>query len=718
MARSERFLSPFWYRVAALKPRLREHVTVRMHRYRRQLWYVIGDGLRNRVHRLSPAAYVLVAAMDGSRTLDSLWTEAAVTLGEQAPSQDEVIELLGQLHSNDLIAGDVPPDARELFERQQKASRSKLLQWLMNPMALRFPLVDPNNFLTRTLPLVRPLLSRSGGLLWLATVLPALLLAVRYWPELTGNLSDRVLPAGNLLLIAAIYPVIKLLHELGHGYTTKVHGGDVHELGIMLLVLLPMPYVEASASAGFRSKWTRCGVGVAGIMVELFIAALALYVWLLVEPGMVRALAFNVMLTASVSTVLFNGNPLLRYDGYYVLADAIEVPNLALRGRQYWSHLLRRYVFRVPISRDFPATAGERFWFVLYMPLATAYRLAVTVAIALFLMRRYEAVGVALALWAIFARAVLPLGWGIWSLLTSADYMRNRMRVLALSLAATATVALLLLRVPLPLHTDAEGVVWLPDNAIVRAGADGFVTAVRAAPGGVVTRGDLLIESADPDLAATLKSLRAQETDLLAKLDSVRFTDRVEAIVTETELKAVRAARALAEHRAALLLAHAGDSGVFAIADPADLPGRYFKRGDVLGYVLPTSGAQLVRAAVTQEDIDLVRNHVRTARIMLADHLEHPLNVVSVREVPAGSDKLPSAALGSVGGGATAVDPRDDHGMTTLNRVFQFDLQLATPVADAGFGGRAYVRFDHDWEPLGPQLWRRARQLLLSRVEF
>src|SRR5689334_928475 len=114
MAGSERFLSPSWYRVAALKPRLRENLTVRMHRYRGQLWYVIGDGVRNRVHRLSPAAYVMVASMDGTRTLDSLWSEAAVTLGEQAPSQDQVIELLGQLHGNDLIAGDVPPDARDL----------------------------------------------------------------------------------------------------------------------------------------------------------------------------------------------------------------------------------------------------------------------------------------------------------------------------------------------------------------------------------------------------------------------------------------------------------------------------------------------------------------------------------------------------------------------------------------------------------------------------
>lgn len=718
MAASERFLSPSWYRVATLKPRLREHVTVRMHRYRGQLWYVIGDGLRNRVHRLSPAAYVLVASMDGARTLDSLWSEAAVSLGDDAPSQGQVIQLLGQLHSNDLIAGNVPPDATELFERQQKTNRSKLVQWLMNPLAMRFPLVDPNNFLTQTMPYVRPLFGRLGGLLWLITVLPALLLAIRYWPELTDNVSDRVLAPGNLLLIAASYPVIKLLHELGHGYMTKAHDGEVHELGVMLLVLLPMPYVEVSSSAGFRGKWTRCAVGAAGIMVELFIAAFALYVWLLVEPGLVRALAFNVMLTASISTVLFNGNPLLRYDGYYILSDAIEVPNLAQRGQQYWSYLLRRYAFGVPVTRDYPATRGERICFLLYIPTAAAYRLAVTVGIALLVMSKYQAVGVALALWAVGARVVIPLGRGIWSLLTSPEYLRNRVRVLTLSATVMAAAVLLLLKLPLPLHTQAEGVVWLPDDAIVRAEAGGFVTAIKAAPGDPVQRGQVLVESVDPELAAKVKTLRAQEEGLIAKLDAVRFTDRVEAIVTEAELKAVRTDLAAAERQAAQLTTYAGESGIFAMADPADMPGRYFKRGDVMGYVLPTTGAQLVRATVAQEDIDLVRNHVHATRIMLTDHLNQALDAVSVREVPAGDDKLPSPALGSLGGGVTVVDPKDDHGTTTLNRVFQFDLQLAAPVMQAGFGGRAYVRFDHDWEPLGVQLWRRARQLLLSRVEF
>lgn len=718
MAASERFLNASWYRVAGLKPRLREHVTVRMHRYRGQLWYVIGDGVRNRVHRVSPAAYVLVASMDGTRTLDSLWADAAVTLGEQAPSQGQVIELLGQLHANDLIAGDVPPDMRDLFERQRGAERSRVLQWLLNPLALRFPLVDPDAFLSWTLPLVRPLFSALGGLLWLVTVAAALVLMVRYWPELTENVGDRVLPPENLLLIAAIYPAIKLLHELGHGYATKAHGGEVRELGVMLLVMLPMPYVEVSAAAGFRNKWTRCLVGAAGIMVELFIAALALFVWLLVEPGLVRALAFNVMLTAGVSSVLFNGNPLLRYDGYYVLADAIEVPNLAQRGRQFWSYLVRRYAFGAPITRGFPATAGERAWFLLYTPVATAYRLSVTFGIALFLVGRYPVAGLALALWGIAAGMVVPLARGVWSVLSSPDYLRSRARAVSLSLGLAACGALVLLHVPFPLHTDTEGVVWLPDDAIVRAGADGFVTLVRAAPGETVARGQVLVESADPELVARLRYLRGREAELNARLDQVRFSDRVEALVTATELRSVQTERGQIEGRLALLQARAGEPGVFAMADPADAPGRYHKRGEVMGYVLPGDGARLVRATVTQDDIDLVRLHVRRTRILLADRLDRPLEVVSVREVPAGNERLPSAALGAAGGGATLVDPKDNRGVTALNRVFQFDLQLADAVPRAGFGGRAHVRFEHDWEPVGVQLWRRFRQLLLSRVEF
>src|SRR4030095_8480768 len=145
-------------------------------------------------------------------------------------------------------------------------------------------------------------------------VLPAIVLALAHWSELANSAPERILALDNLVLLWIVFPIVKLAAELGHAYATKLQGGEVHELGVMLLVLSPIPYVDSSAANRMRSKWRRALVGLAGVTVEIFLAALALYVWLAVEPGLVRAAAFDVMVVAGVSTLLFNLNPLLRYD--------------------------------------------------------------------------------------------------------------------------------------------------------------------------------------------------------------------------------------------------------------------------------------------------------------------------------------------------------------------------------------------------------------------
>ena len=178
-------------------------------------------------------------------------------------------------------------------------------------------------------------------MIWLLTVLSAPVLVGMHWDELSEDVADRILSAEGLLLTAMAFPVLKFFHELGHAYATKIAGGEVHELGVMLLVFAPVPYVDASASIAFRSKWRRVLVGAAGMLTELFIAALAMFVWVMVEPGLVRSLCFQTVLIAGVSTVLFNINPLLRFDGYYILSDlhrdaqsgsAVDAP-LVLAGR-------------------------------------------------------------------------------------------------------------------------------------------------------------------------------------------------------------------------------------------------------------------------------------------------------------------------------------------------------------------------------------------------
>ena len=318
---------------------------------------------------------MIVGGMDGTRTVDQLWHEAAFRLGQEAPSQDELIQLLAQLHSADLLQTEVTPDSAELLERAAKVDRARWLGNILNPLALRVRFWHPDKFFERTLPLVNWLVGWRGVVLWMIVVLPAVVLCAQHWQELSENASDRILAADNILMMALSFLVLKTLHELGHGYAVKAFGGTVHEIGIMFLVFAPMPYVDASAASEFRSKWQRALVGAAGMIVEVFIAALALYVWLAVEQGLVRAFAYNVMVVAGISTVLFNGNPLLRYDGYYILSDLLEIPNLAQRATRYWGHLVYSYVFRTEGLPEFVATPGERIWLLLYAPASFLYRI-------------------------------------------------------------------------------------------------------------------------------------------------------------------------------------------------------------------------------------------------------------------------------------------------------------------------------------------------------
>ena len=425
------FLSATWYRIASFCPQLREHAEIHRHQYRGRAVYVLQDHAAGRNHKLTPEAYLVVALMDGQRSVEVIWTQVVDRLGEAAPTQDDVMQLLARLHGMDLLQGNMPPDALELFARSAKQKRSAVWRTLFNPLSVRVPLWNPERFLERTSPIICPLFSWIGAALWLALVLPALVLAGLHWNELSENISDHIFATENLIALALIYPVAKLIHELGHAYAVKAFGGAVPELGAMLLVFFPSPYVDASAATGFRRKSHRILVGAAGVLAEAILAALALYLWLAVEPGAVRSLAYNLMLIAGVSTVLFNANPLLRYDGYYILADLIEIPNLGQRASRYWGYLLERYAFRAEAATNPAVAPGERLWFVAYAPAAYVYRLMVSFGIAIFIASQYFVVGVILGLWSFVSGVILPSLKLVGHVVKSPQLQRQRARAIS-----------------------------------------------------------------------------------------------------------------------------------------------------------------------------------------------------------------------------------------------------------------------------------------------
>jgi putative peptide zinc metalloprotease protein len=714
---SESLFSSSWYRVATVKPRLRSHAQIHRHVYRGEIWYVLQDHSTGKFHRFTPIANRIIGLMDGKRTVQEIWDLACIRLGDEVPSQDDVIKLLSDLHKADVLQSDAPPDIHELHQRRRQHARTRLKQYVGNPLSLRFPLFDPDKMLNRMMPHVGFLFGWFGAVLWLGMVGWALTLTAMHWPELTSNVADRVFSVENLLLMWFVFPLVKALHELGHALATKAGGGEVHEVGIMLLVLMPIPYVDASSASAFRDKRQRMLVGAAGMMVELFIAAIAMLAWVHLEPGTERAIAYNVILMAGVSAVLFNGNPLLRYDAYYILADYLEIPNLAQRGNEYVGYLLNRYLFGVEGMVSPVSAPGERGWFLFYAIGSFAYRMFIMVSIVLLVASKFFVIGVILALWAGATMLVLPVGKKL-KYLASSPRLRNRRRRAVFATTVFVGLMALLLWLPAPSSTRTEGVVWVPKQAQVRATVDGFVTRVLAKPDQPVHQGDVLVQCEDPELNARLRVLQAQLAEQQSRYAGYIVKDRVQAELVREEIAHLNEAIHLARQRLAELAVHSPADGTFVMQDPQDAAGRFVQRGEVLAYVT-NSASVTVRVVVPQADEDMVRNRTRSVEIRPVERVAQVIPARVLREVPAATDELPSMALSLQGGGKIGLDPSKmegaNPGAKALEKLFVLDLGLPEGTQLNHLGSRIYVRFEHQPEPLAYQWYRGVRRVFLKK---
>ena len=261
-AARESLLSPDWYRVASMRPRLRDGVRVTRQRVRGETWYVLSDPMSGRHHRFNVLAYGLIAACDGQRTLDDVWAARAASDGDDAVAQGEAIRIFSQGFGANLFIGDVAPDAAAIV-RAHTRTISARRRAAINPFAFKLPLWDPDAWLDRhCASRARPVRPRNA----VGSGLPRLCSACCCWrsmPKLWRRRHAALHSSRMLLLMWLAYPAIKALHELAHAFAVKAHGGEVHEVGITLLFLTPVPYVDASASAALpptsasASRWRR-----------------------------------------------------------------------------------------------------------------------------------------------------------------------------------------------------------------------------------------------------------------------------------------------------------------------------------------------------------------------------------------------------------------------------------------------------------------------------
>ncbi len=706
-----------WSLVAGLRPQLRQHINTYPQIYRGERWYVLRDESSGRYLRFNASAYELIGRLDGQQKVEEIYNQIDTGKDEQALTQEEIVMLLTQLSAIDALRSDLPSEAKDLFKRYQHDRRLRRQRAFMSPLSIRFPLFDPDRLLNRMVPWIRPLFSRTGAVLCLFVVGFASLLALANFQAINTAVDPDILSPSNLILMLLVFWCIKAVHEFAHAFAVKVWGGEVHEMGITLLVLAPVPYVDASAAWSFRERYKRVLVSAVGILVEMFIAAIALLVWLSVEPGLVRDMALNAMLIGGVSTILFNANPLLKFDGYHVLQDLIEIPNLSSRASRYYLYLVQKYLFGIHRVQS-PVTAkGEPAWFVSYGLTAFFYRISILVVIFLFLAEQYLFVGVALGSWAVTMQVLMPMYRAARYLLSGPALAGKRIRASALSIFLLGALSVTLFFFPVTLTTNAEGIVWVSEQARLYAGTDGFVSELLVKPGEQVEVGVPVVRLWTPELKARVKVLEARLRELRIQAAAERLSNRVSSAIIKEEIGTVGSELTHLQKQSAMLLVRSGAEGVFVLPEAQRFLGRYLRQGDLIGYVV-NPGGMIVRTVIPQADIGLVRRQVQQVEIRLAERLGESVQSSVLRETPSGSTALPSQALGAAGGGTIAVKPTEDGGMTAAENVFQVDLKLPDDLPITGVGQRAYVRFDHGTEPLADQWIRSGRQLLLSRLSF
>jgi len=716
MAGSSSTFSESWHRVASQRIYLRAGVRVHRQHYRGERWIVLENPFGNQFFRLRPVAYEFVARLRPERTVAEVWQQCLERFPDEAPGQEAVIQLLSQLYFANLLHYDQAFDSTQLFERYKKRRQKELTGRLLSIMFMRFPLLDPDAFLVRTMPVVGKLISKGGGLLWLAVVGLALKVVADNFSALLEQ-GQAVLAPGNLPLLYVSLILIKTLHEFGHAYMCRKFGGEVHVMGILLMIFTPVPYVDATSSWGFPSKWQRILVGAAGMIVELFVAALAVLVWAGTSPGLVHSLAYNIIFIASVSTILFNVNPLMRFDGYYLLSDWLEIPNLSQRSYRHLRHLWEHYVFGMEKSESPALTHKEAVWLTIYGIASGIYRVFLFTGILLFVADRLLILGLIMLVICAVSWVIVPLGKFIHYLASSPKIERIRTRAIAVTCGLIVFLLLLLAVIPFPSHFRAPGVVEARQHTTVVNEVDGTVHGLLAEPGSSVQAGQPLVQLDNPELELKLADVRARLQETRARLLDAMSSSTADIKSLQKRMDALneRLNKLLKDH--GKLRVCARHQGIWVAPGVRDSVGQQLPAGSPLGIVVDSSAFEFA-ATVLQVDADTVFVQApRGAEIRLFSAVGTAIPVRQLRIVPGGSRALPSVALGWGAGGDLAVFPDKPDQATEPFFELRADI-VPTAGVSLVHGMSGKMRFDLKPEPLLPRWLRRLRQLLQKRYQL
>ncbi len=678
--------------------------------FKGEQWYVVCDKLGHQYFRIRPEAYTFICHLENANCVEDAWNEALRLDPENSPSQGDVVQLLSQLYKSGLLRGDRLADIEALSEVRKTEKAKKTRQQWSSFLFLKIPLFNPDPFLRKTIGLFSWCFSSVGIVLWLIVLGLGIQSLALNWGAFR-DVSEGLLGLSNLPLLYLAMIITKSLHEFGHAYACRRYGREVPEMGIMLLVFNPLPYMDASASYAYTHKYRRVMVGLAGMYVELFVAGLAILYWAHSGEGTASRLAYNMAITASVSTLLFNLNPLLRFDGYHILTDLSETPNLQMRSQQLIKFAVNRYGFGLR-GQPVPAgSLGEILGLTTFFFSSWIYRMFLLVSILFFVSKQWLIAGVIIAFVFAIMWLVVPIVKGARYVLWGTQLMNNRSRAVLVSGGSILALVAFLTWVPLPHYFRTDGIVQSNPFVNVYAGTSGELESIAVESGSMVKQGQVLVTFTNPELEreAHLVDLEYQRVQLLIRSDQSVDGSQLEGLLANKEAIEVR--RQDAQRRIEELQVKAPVDGRWIAPALHEFSDGMVARGAPLGFVRGERSFNF-SAVVKQKDVDRLFTELGdTAEVKLFGQENMTLQLTDVVPIPAEQSVLPSASLGVMGGGSVGVNTNERSGASSSEPFFEIRSILVVPeglIANHGQRGVARLRLPN--LPLGRQWYLRVRQ--------
>ena len=652
-----------------------------------QLCFVIKDPVKLQYFRLQPIEHFLITQFDGKKTARDLLGMLQEQFPETGLTVQEVLRFVGMLHESHLLVGEGLAHADWLTKRRSAAKKKRIQELAQNFLFFKVPVFHPDRLLTFLDNTVGKLIFRPA-----AGIAAIFLIAFALWNVLMNtdrlaSLPYNLLGWQNLFILYCVFIVTKVFHEFGHGLTAKHFGGEVSNMGVMLFIVTPSFYCDTSDAWMIPSRSPRLWINAGGIVVELVIAALFTFVWLYTpQDTFLNQVSLNVMISCSVATLFFNANPLLRYDGYYFLADLLEIPNLMTKGKQLVSCYLQKYL--LALKPQMPPDQKRAPWLVAYALASSVYRWFVLFGIIALLYYFFDQyglgpIGILFAVLYVAMTILLPLKQTLTFLWKQRWDISKRLTYMAG--AATAGLGVLFLIALMPwTHAIREPLVVLSEkDEPIFVRTPGYVDSVNHDSGDTVKANDIILTLKDPTLQNMLDQAQGRRDAEAIKAQTAASLNQPWALkAADDTIAAYDEQIALIKQRISDLTLRAPVEGVI-VQDTSlrRIVGNYVPAGLKICRVIRTDQLE-ARISLPQQQAAMVKPGM-PVRIRL---WSNPYNEISSRVERVSStvtDQLLHPSLASTVKGDVDVKPDQEGGLRSTTR--RSTVVISLPRDSLGF---------------------------------